>query len=87
MICCEATASWVSLIWSFGLWWSNHMPIKQLAITEWDQMRARQIERSWTPFFLKPLCSADAEIVRRAIAQGIAEGREQGLEIAKAPHH
>ena len=53
MICCEATASWVSfLIWSFGLWWSNHMPIKQLAITECDQMRARQIERSWRLFFL-----------------------------------
>ena len=62
------------------------MPIKQLAITECDQMRARQIERAWMPFFLKPLDCADAEIVRRAIAQGLAEGRKQGLEIAKAPN-
>jgi hypothetical protein len=37
-------------------------------------------------FFLKPLDSADAEIVRRAIAQGLAEGRKQGLEFAKAPN-
>jgi len=62
------------------------MPIKPLANTEWDLIRARQIERSWTPFFLKPLSSADAEIVRRAVAQGIAEGRKQGLELARAPN-
>jgi hypothetical protein len=61
------------------------MPIKPPA-TEWDLIRARQIERSWTPFFLKPLSSAEAEIVTRAIAQGIALGRKQGLELAKAPH-
>lgn len=61
------------------------MPIKPPA-TEWDLIRARQIERSWTPFFLKPLSSAEAEIVTRAIAQGIALGRQQGLELAKAPH-
>jgi hypothetical protein len=61
------------------------MPIKPPA-TEWDLIRPRQIERSWTPFFLKPLSSAEAEIVTRAIAQGIALGRKQGLELAKAPH-
>jgi hypothetical protein len=90
MIYCEATAWWVSLIWSFGLWWSNHMPIKPLAIKATkecdliDLMRARHIERSWAPFFLKPLSSAEVEIVTRAIAHGIAEGRKQGLELAKA---
>lgn len=61
------------------------MPIKPLA-TECDLMRARRIERSWTPFFFKRLSSADAEIVTRAIAQGIAEGRKEGLELAKTPH-
>jgi len=61
------------------------MPIKPPA-TELDLIRARQIERSWTPFFSKPLATAEAEIVTRAIAQGIALGRKQGLELAKAPH-
>jgi hypothetical protein len=36
---------------SFGLWWSNHMAIKAFDISEVDLMRARRIERSWTPFF------------------------------------
>lgn len=63
------------------------MPIKPLAIPEWDLMRARQIERSWAPFFPKPLSSPEAEIVTRAIAHGIAEGRKQGLELARAATH
>jgi hypothetical protein len=63
------------------------MPIKPFArYTELDLMQARQIERSWTPFFVKQLSSAETEIVTRAIAQGIAEGRIQGLELARAPN-
>jgi hypothetical protein len=58
------------------------MPIKLLESAR-DLSRARQIERSWTPF-LTPLSSDDSEIIVRAIAQGIAEGRKQGLELAKA---
>ena len=72
--------------WSFGLWWSNHMAIKALDISEVDLMRARRIERSWTPFFLKELSSDQTAIVVRAIAQGIAEGRKEALELAKCPH-
>ena len=53
------------------------MPIKPPIARDWDLVRARQIERSWTP--LKRLSAAEAEIVTRAIAQGIAEGRKQGL--------
>ena len=45
-------------------------------------MRARQIERSWTPPLRRLSCD-EAEIIARAIAQGIAEGRKQGLELAK----
>ena len=47
-----------------------------------DLERARQITRSWKP--LDQLSSADAEIVARAIAEGIAEGRRHGLQLAKA---
>ena len=47
-----------------------------------DLARARQIARSWKP--LDQLSSADTEIVAKAIAQGIAEGRRHGLELAKA---
>jgi hypothetical protein len=43
--------------------------------------RARQIARSWK--LLDQLPPADAEIVARAIAQGIAEGRRHGWELAK----
>ena len=43
--------------------------------------RARQIARSWK--LLDHLPPADAEIVVRAIAQGIAEGRRYGAELAK----
>jgi len=66
--------------------WSNHMAIKALDISEVDLMRARRIERSWTPFFLKELSSDQTAIVVRAIAQGIAEGRKEGFELAKCPH-
>jgi hypothetical protein len=47
-----------------------------------DMERARQIARSWRP--LDQLSPGDAEIVARAIAEGIAEGRRHGLELAKA---
>ena len=57
------------------------MPMKLLDITEMDIQRARRIERSWAP---KDLSEGQAEYVVRAIAQGIAQGRQQGLELAKA---
>ena len=57
------------------------MPIKRPVVTEMDLLRARQIVRSLTP--LKRLSSDDAEIVARAIAEAIAGGRKQGLEMAK----
>ena len=60
------------------------MPIRPLppVALYGDLERARQIARSWKP--LDQLSPADAEIVARAIAQGIAEGRRHGLELAKA---
>jgi hypothetical protein len=57
------------------------MPIKRPVVTEMDLLRARQIVCSLTP--LKRLSSDDAEIVARAIAEAIAAGRKQGLEMAK----
>jgi hypothetical protein len=57
------------------------MPIKRPVITEMNMQRARQIVCSLMP--LKRLSEEDAEIVARAIAQGIACGRKQGLEMAK----
>ena len=45
-----------------------------------DLARARQIARSWKP--LDQLSAANVEIVARAVAQGIAEGRQHGLELA-----
>ena len=56
-------------------------PLKILEITEMDIQRARRIERSWAP---EDLTDRQAEYVVRAIAQGIAQGRRQGLELAKA---
>jgi hypothetical protein len=59
------------------------MPIKPAPpIVLYDLERARQIARSWK--LLDQLSPADAEIVARAIAQGIAEGRRHGVELAKA---
>jgi hypothetical protein len=48
-----------------------------------DLARARQIARSWKP--LSQLSAADIEIVERAIAEGIAEGRRHGLQMAEPP--
>ena len=59
------------------------MPIKPAPpIVLYDLERDRQIARSWK--LLDQLSPADAEIVARAIAQGIAEGRRHGVELAKA---
>ena len=55
-------------------------PLEILEITEMDIQRARRIERSWAP---EDLTDSQAEYVVRAIAQGIAQGRRQGLELAK----
>jgi hypothetical protein len=60
------------------------MPIKPplpIALYE-DMERARQIARSWKP--LDQLSPADAEIVARAIAEGIVRGRRHGLEMGQA---
>ena len=57
------------------------MPIKRPVVTEMDLQRAHQIVCSLP---LKRLSSDDAEIVARAIAEGIAGGRKQGLDMAKA---
>lgn len=46
-----------------------------------DLERARQIARSWKP--LDHLSPDDAEIVVRAIAEGIAEGRRHGFDTAR----
>ena len=60
----------------------GRMPIKPPVITKSDLMLARQIERSWAP--LRVFSSDQAEMVARAIAEGIAAGRKQGLELANA---
>jgi hypothetical protein len=57
------------------------MPIKPVAATDMDVARARQIVRALEP--LKTLTGDDFEIVARTIAQSFAEGRRQGLDIAK----
>jgi hypothetical protein len=57
------------------------MPIKPVTVSEMDLTRARQIVRSLEP--LKGLTSNEAEIVAMTIAQSFAEGRRQGLDIAK----
>ena len=44
--------------------------------------RGARNDGSWKP--LSELSPADAEIVAKAIAQGIAEGRRHGMELAKA---
>ena len=50
------------------------MPIKRPIVSEMDLTRARQIVCSLSP--LKRLSCDDAEIVARAIAEGIAGGRK-----------
>jgi hypothetical protein len=57
------------------------MPIKPPFVTEMDVVRGRQIVNSLTP--LKRLSSDDAELVARTIAQIRAEGRKQGLDLAR----
>jgi|KBSMisStaDraftv2_1062788.scaffolds.fasta_scaffold1454651_1 hypothetical protein len=57
------------------------MPIKPVVVSEMDLVRARLIVRALEP--LKGLSCDDAEIVVRTIAQSFAEGRRQGLDIAK----
>jgi hypothetical protein len=50
---------------------------KQPIITDADLKRAREIERAHAPF--QGASGSQPENIARAIAQGIAEGREQGL--------
>ena len=57
------------------------MPINPF-FSERDLARARRILSSWTS--LKRLSSDEADIIARMIAQGIAEGRRSGLELAEA---
>ena len=57
------------------------MPIKSLFI-ERDLVRGRRILNSWAS--VKRLSSDEADIIARMIAQGIAEGRRSGLELAEA---
>jgi hypothetical protein len=58
------------------------MPFKPPVVTEMDLLRARKIVCALAP--LKGLSDDDAEIVARTIAQSFAEGRQRGLDIAKA---
>ena len=62
------------------------MPIKPLPPKTLfrDMERARVIACSWK--LLDHLSAADAEIVARAIAEGIADGRRYGLEMGQACH-
>ena len=57
------------------------MPFKPPVVAGIDLRRARQIVRSLAA--LESLNSDDAETVARIIAQCFAEGRQQGLDIAK----
>ena len=57
------------------------MPIK-LLFGEWDLVRARQILSSWTPN--RRLSGDEVDIIVRMIAEGIAEGRRHGFEMAEA---
>ena len=58
------------------------MPFKPPVVTEMDLLRARKIVCALAP--LKGLSDDDAEIVARTIAQSFSEGRQRGLDIAKA---
>jgi hypothetical protein len=58
------------------------MAFKPPVVTEMDLLRARKIVCALAP--LKGLSADDAEIVARTIAQSFAEGRQRGLDIAKA---
>jgi hypothetical protein len=54
----------------------------KLPFIERDLARARQILRPWTS--LNGLSSDETDIIARMIAQGIAEGRRHGFEMAGA---
>lgn len=54
----------------------------RLPFIERDLARARQILRPWSS--LKGLSSDEIDIIARMIAQGIAEGRRYGFEMAEA---
>jgi hypothetical protein len=56
------------------------MPVEQLEVTEADLKYASQLLRSWA---IKRAGSPEENAVR-AIAEGIAYGRQQGLKLAKA---
>lgn len=58
------------------------MSIKPLPFVGTDLWRARQILKSWTS--LRRLTSDETDIVVRMIAQGLAEGRKLGFELAIA---
>ena len=57
------------------------MPVEQLEVTEADLKYARQLLRNWSGF---RRAGTPEENMARAIAEGIAYGRRQGLELAKA---
>jgi hypothetical protein len=50
-------------------------------ITDADLNRAREIERANAPF--QNASGSQPENIANAIAQGIAEGRQQGLRLAR----
>jgi hypothetical protein len=56
------------------------MPIEQLEVTEADLKYARLLLRSWS---IERAGSPEENAVR-AVAEGIAYGRQRGLERAKA---
>ena len=58
------------------------MSIKPLPFVGTDLWRAREILKSWTS--LRRLTSDETDIVVRMIAQGLAEGRKLGFELAVA---
>ncbi|MBR0777805.1 hypothetical protein JQ543_17655 [Bradyrhizobium diazoefficiens] len=58
------------------------MSIKPLPFVGTDLGRARQILKSWAS--LRRLTSDETEIVVRMIAQGLAEGRKLGFDLASA---
>jgi len=58
------------------------MSIKPLPFVGTDLARARHILRSWGS--LRRLTSDETDVVVRMIAQGLAEGRKLGFELAVA---
>jgi hypothetical protein len=56
------------------------MPTEQLEVTESDLKYARQLLQYWSAF---RRAGSPEENMARAIAEGIAYGRKQGLEMSK----